>query len=67
MNDKPEKLSYGEIARRNMVLYIVRKITNCGISDLRQVNKYIPINLDNVRIEFISNKKVKSITEKNNK
>ena len=66
MNEKTEKLSYGEIARCNGIKYEaeVCKIIDGGISALRQVNKYIPINLDNVRIELISNKKVKSIVEK---
>ena len=64
--DQQQEISYGEIARKNGIQYEVEvhKIFNNGISSLQKVNKYIPINLDNVSIELISNRKVNSITGK---
>lgn len=61
-----ETISYGEIARRNGIQYEIEVFNffNSGIVALQQVNKYIPINLDTVRIELISNRKVNSIGEK---
>jgi DNA (cytosine-5)-methyltransferase 1 len=64
--DPVEIVSYGESARKNGIQYEIEvfNIFNNGIAALQQVNKYIPINLDTVRIELISNRKVNSITEK---
>lgn len=58
-----ENLSHGEIARRNGIKYElkVHKIINDAFLILQKVNKYIPINLDNCRLELISNKQVDSI------
>ena len=60
-----EKLPYGEIARSNGIQYEeeVRKIMNDSISVLQKVNKHFTINLDNSRIELISNKQVDSIIQ----
>lgn len=55
--------SYGEIARSNGIKYEkeVTDILNNSIATLKQLNRFVPINLSNVRTELLSNKKVPSI------